>query len=83
MRSWGSSDAESQPVAYASRALTSAQTRYAQIKKELLAIVFGCDHFEAYIYGRDRVQVETDHKPLVSIVLTQQAPEDVAQDTKV
>ena len=58
-----------QPVAYASRALTSAETRYALIKKELLAIVFACDHFEAYIYGRERVNVETDHKPLEMIAL--------------
>ena len=57
-----------QPVAYASRALTPAETRYAQIEKELLAIVFACDHFEAYIYGRDMVQVETDHQPLVAII---------------
>ena len=57
-----------QPVAYASRALTPAETRYAQIEKELLAIVFACDHFEAYIYGRDAIQVETDHQPLVSIM---------------
>ena len=40
-----------QPVAYASRALTPSETRYAQIEKELLAIVFGCEHFEAYTYG--------------------------------
>ena len=57
-----------QPVAYASRALSPAETRYAQIEKELLAIVFACDHFEAYVYGRDSVQVETDHQPLVTIV---------------
>ena len=57
-----------QPVAYASRALTPTETRYAQIEKELLAIVFGCEHFEAYTYGRDVVQVETDHQPLESIM---------------
>ena len=57
-----------QPVAYASRALTPTETRYAQIKKELLAIVFGCEHFEAYTYGRDVVQVETDHQPLETIL---------------
>ena len=58
-----------QPVAYASRALTSAETRYAQIEKELLAIVYGCDHFESYVYGREVVHVETDHKPLEMIML--------------
>ena len=57
-----------QPVAYASRALTPAETRYAQIEKELLAIVFACERFNAYIYGRSLVNVETDHKPLESIV---------------
>ena len=57
------------PVAYASQALTSANTRYAQIGEELLAIVFTCNQFEAFIYGRDLVNVETDHKPLESIKL--------------
>ena len=53
-----------QPVAYASRALTDAETRYAQIEKELLAIVFACERFEPYVYGRDKVKVDSDHKPL-------------------
>ena len=57
-----------QPIAYASRALTSAETRYAQIEKELLAIVFACEKFEPYVFGRDVVHVETDHKPLEAIV---------------
>ncbi|KAK2879315.1 hypothetical protein Q8A73_006228, partial [Channa argus] len=41
------------PVAYASRALTSAQSRYAQIENEFLASMYA---------------LETDHKPLVSIM---------------
>ena len=57
-----------QPVAYSSRALTSAETHYAQIEKELLAIVFACQHYDAFIYGREQVHVETDHKPLVLII---------------
>jgi len=57
------------PVAYASRALTEAETRYTQMETKLLAIVFGCSHFEAYLHGRDIVHVETDHKPLEAIVL--------------
>ena len=56
-----------QPVAYASRALTPTEETYAQIEKELLAIVFACEKFDAYIYGRDSVRVQTDHKPLESI----------------
>ena len=58
-----------QPVAYTSRALTDAETRYAQIEKELLAIVFACERFEPYVYGRDEVHVESDHQPLESIFL--------------
>ncbi len=39
---------------------------YAQIEKELLAIVFGVERFEQYVDGRP-VKIETDHKPLESI----------------
>ena len=50
------------PVAYSSRALTSADTNYAHIDKELLAIVFACEKFDQYVYGRDKVHVQSDHK---------------------
>ena len=46
----------------------STGSQYTQIEKELLAIVFACDHFEAYIYGPDEIHVETDHKPLEAIM---------------
>ncbi len=55
-----------QPVTFASRALTPAETRYSQIEKELLALVFGLEHNHQYVYGR-KITLWTDHKPLVSI----------------
>ena len=56
------------PVAYASKSLTHSQQQYAQIVKEMLAIVFGCVRFHDYIYGMPAVEVETDHKPLESML---------------
>ncbi|PIK48383.1 hypothetical protein BSL78_14743 [Apostichopus japonicus] len=58
---------EEHPVAYASRSLTPTQQGYAQIEKEMLAIVYGCEKFHQYIYGKE-VLVESDHKPLEAIV---------------
>lgn len=58
-----------QPVAYASRALSSAECNYVQIEKELLASTYGCERFHQYVYGQ-AFEVETDHKPLVSIMST-------------
>lgn len=55
-----------QPIAYASRALTSTERGYAQIEKECLAILFGMEKFHQYTYGR-KVVVHSDHKPLETI----------------
>ena len=54
---------EGQPVCYASQSLNSAERNYAQIEKDLLAIVYEYTKFHQYVYGR-KVRVETDHKPL-------------------
>ena len=57
---------EGRPVCYASRSLTSAEKKYAQIEKELLAIAYGCTKFHQYVYAK-KVNVETDHKPLEAL----------------
>ena len=55
-------------VDYASRALTPAEQRYAQIEKEMLAVVFGCEKFHKLLYGKRDVTIESDHKPLETIM---------------
>jgi len=55
------------PVAFASRALTAVEKRYAQIEKEALAICWACSKCIYYLSGKD-FQIETDHKPLVSVL---------------
>lgn len=57
------------PVSYASRSLTKAEQNYAQIEKELLACVYACEKFYCYIFGKNDVIIETDHKPLVNIIM--------------
>ena len=54
------------PIAFASKSLTEAESRYSNIEREMLGIVFGLERFHHYVYGR-HVLVETDHKPLEAI----------------
>ena len=57
---------QGQPVAFGARGMTQTERKYAQIEKEMLAIVCGCEKFDQFIYGH-KITIETDHKPLVSI----------------
>lgn len=58
---------EGRPVAFASRTLHKNEKKWAQIEKELLAIVFACQRFHYFVYGREFV-VESDHKPLEALM---------------
>ena len=62
---------QNQPVAHASRAMSSSEINYAQIEKEFLEIVCGCERFNMYIYGAE-IDVLSDHKPLESIAIVTQ-----------
>lgn len=55
------------PIAFASRSLTFTEQKYAQIEKEMLAIVFSVQKFHFFIYGLNNIKVNSDHRPLESI----------------
>eukprot|EP00914_Ancora_sagittata_P001774 GHVO01004218.1.p1 GENE.GHVO01004218.1~~GHVO01004218.1.p1 ORF type:complete len:550 (-),score=74.23 GHVO01004218.1:1348-2997(-) len=57
---------DGKPVRFISKALTTAESNYANIERELLAILFACERLHIYTYGR-KVVIHTDHKPLMSI----------------
>ncbi len=54
------------PIAFASKSLCGAETRYSNIEREMLGIIFGLERFHHYVYGR-HVIVHSDHKPLEAI----------------
>ena len=40
------------PVYYASRSLTAVERRYSQTERGALALVWACERFHVYLYGK-------------------------------
>ena len=53
-------------IAFGSKTLTSTETRYANIERELLGVVGALEKFHYFTFGWP-VVILTDHKPLISI----------------
>ena len=63
-------DGEWRPLAYFSKKLTPAETRYSTFDRELLAIYLAVKHFRHFLEGR-QFFVLTDHKPLTYALSSQ------------
>ena len=59
-------DGVERPVAFASRTLSVAEQKYAQVEREALGIIFGVKRFNQYLYGRSFI-LATDHRPLCKL----------------
>ena len=60
-------DRKKHPVAYASRALSDSERRYAITELETLAVVWAMSHFHHYLYGHN-VTVFTDHSAVKAVL---------------
>ena len=59
-------DGTTRVIAFASRSLSNAETRYHSSKLEFLALKWSiCDHFHEYLYGA-HFEVFTDNNPLLA-----------------
>ena len=65
-------------IAFASRVLSDAETRYPVTKRELLAATWAMRHFRCYLLGREFL-VRSDHKALEHLVSFKDPPPQIAR----
>ena len=58
---------ELKPIGFASRFLSDTEKKYAINELELLAVVWGLEHFRLYLYGKP-IKLLTDHQALEPLI---------------
>ena len=74
-------DSQWRPIAFFSRKLKPAETRYSAFDRELLGVYLAIRHFRWFVEGRP-FHVYTDHKPLtfaISSASAQRSPRQIRQ----
>ena len=64
---------EKRVICYSSRGLSDVERRYLQTEREALGVVWACEKFHVYLYGR-HFELWTDHKPLEFIYSARSKP---------
>lgn len=54
-------------ISYASKSLSDCEKNYSQNEKEALALVWACERFHYFLYGRETFDLITDNKPVETI----------------
>lgn len=62
-------DGVERPIAFASRALTSAEQKYSVGEREALACIWASERWHMYLYGR-AFTLRTDHQALTALLAT-------------
>jgi len=48
--------------------MSATEVNYAQIEKGMLSIVFAAEKVHQYVFRKEAIIVESDHKPIESII---------------
>lgn len=62
------------PIAFFSKGLNDAQTRYSPFDLELLAVFEAIKHFRYFFEGANNFAIYTDHKPLIGALSKKDTP---------
>ena len=74
-------DGKLKPIGFASRFLSDTEKKYAINELELLAVVWGLEHFRLYIYGKP-IKFLTDYQALEPLIKRNRSKKNLQRTLK-